>query len=86
MRNEHAFENQFKDWMLAGYGKKKLRPMQEVEVKRAFMGGIFEGLNFLIANMDNPKLEIEINNAYKFLRDFHRNECKLNGSSPIDNR
>lgn len=86
MRNKHEFEKQFDDWKKAGYRDNKLSPMQETEVKRAFMGGVFEGLNFLINHMENPNIETEIHNAYKFLKAFHENECKLNGSSPINNR
>jgi len=83
MREEHSFELQFKDWKRAGYGNKEISPRQETEVKRAFMGGIFEGLNFLISHMDNPNIEVEVNNAYKFLKAFHENEVAINNKSPF---
>ena len=57
MRNEHQIEKSFKDWLKAGYGGKQIHPIQEQEVKRAFMAGVFEGLNFVINQEGNLNAE-----------------------------
>lgn len=83
MRKEHDFEKKFKDWKKAGYGDIELNPIQEQEIKRAFMGGVFEGLNFVIGLLESNSLESDIGEAYKFLRAFHENEIKVNKKSPF---
>ena len=85
MRIKHELENKFDAWKKAGYGDTKIHDLQETEVKRAFMGGVFEGLNFLIDQLENsPELMNEnIQNTYKFLKAFHDNEVNIHNKSPF---
>ena len=83
MRNEHQIEKSFKDWLKAGYGGKQIHPIQEQEVKRAFMAGVFEGLNFVINQEGNLNAERDICDLYKFLKAFHENEIAVNKKSPF---
>lgn len=83
MRKEHKLERQFNDWKNAGYGNQNLSTHQLIEIKRAFMGGIFEGLNFVIEQVNNPQAEKEIQEAYEFLRGFHKNEVSMHNKSPF---
>lgn len=83
MRNKHKMEVKYEEWRKAGYGNALLNPIQEQEIKRAFMGGVFSALNFVIEQMDNKDAEKEIEELYKFLRAFHENEVKVHKSSPF---
>lgn len=88
MRQKHEIENKFETWKRAGYGNKELDPIQEQEIRRAFMGGVFEGLNFMIAQLEKSPagMEAEIGNLYTFLKAFHENEIKVNKKSPFGNK
>jgi hypothetical protein len=68
MRIKNEMEYKYDAWKLAGYGNKELHEIQEQEIKRAFMGGVFEGLNFCIDQLDNsPEIaDDNIKNLYKF--------------------
>jgi len=85
MRKKHDIESKFEAWKRAGYGNKVLPDIQEQEVRRAFMGGVFEGLNLLISLMDKEpsKMEKEVQELYGFLRAFHDNEIAVNSKSPF---
>lgn len=49
------------------------------------MAGVFEGLNFMIEQLDNSPVLMEqnIENLYKFLRSFHENEVLINKKVPF---
>lgn len=76
MRQKHDLEVKFEEWKKAGYGNNVLTPLQNQEVQRAFMGGVFEGLNFLIDQLENKPEEMDenIKSAYRFLKMFHENQ------------
>lgn len=88
MRKVHDMEINFEEWKKAGYGDKKLNPIQNREITRAFMGGVFSGLNFLIGQLekDPNQIEAEIANLYEFLKAFHDNEENMGNNSPYGKR
>lgn len=88
MRVKHEIENSYETWKKAGFGNKEIPPIQEQELRRAFMGGVFSGLNFMINQLENPPEVMEGNamSLYKFLRAFHKNEIKFNKKSPYGSR
>jgi hypothetical protein len=80
MTVRQELDKNFEKFMEAGFGSSvdTLDPRQVAEMRRAFMSGIFEGLNMVIRMGVDEKKDPEVfaMNLYKALKEFFEEEAR----------